>query len=193
MAHPSACPHYVSVFSLSDTEYLGEGRIWKEYLGRHVEKVIKPLKAHARAARAAGHFYSGTSGASIKRLRPTPRRVSRRPAGRRCGDGQESRLRREGGRVEQIETTMSSQIASGQIRRRFRRMEGAPQNARCPRVLAQRFHEVEIPESRHFTRKSQAVQDAGCACPPPFQISLEDGARSRSPFNLEPARAEQSR
>ena len=57
------------------TEFLGEGRIWKEYLGRHVEKVIKPLKAHARAARAAGHFYFGTSGASIKRLRPTPRRT----------------------------------------------------------------------------------------------------------------------
>ena len=122
--------------------YLGEGRIWKEYPGRHVERVIKPLKAHATSS--AGHVHSETSGASIKRLRPTPRVA---PAGRPDDDMETDLNRdcggREGGRVEQIETAMSSQIASGQIRRRFRRMEGAPQNARCPRVLAQRLREVE--------------------------------------------------
>ena len=149
----------MSVLPLKNvTEFLGEGRIWKEYLGRHVEKVIKPLKAHARAARAAGHFYFGTSGASIKRLRPTPRRAGRTRWRRTRIEIAE--LREGGGRVEQIETAMSSQIASGQIRRRFRRMEGAPQNARCLRVLAQRFREVEIPEPRHFTRKPRKTPAA---------------------------------
>ena len=87
------------------TEFLGEGRIWKEYLGRHVEKVIKPLKAHARAARAAGHLYFGTSGASIKRLRPTQRRAGRTRWRRTRIEIAE--LREGGGRVEQIETAMS--------------------------------------------------------------------------------------
>ena len=41
----------MSVLPLKNvTEFLGEGRIWKEYLGRHVVRVIKPLKARAQAA-----------------------------------------------------------------------------------------------------------------------------------------------
>ena len=127
-----------------------------------MERVIKPLKAHAHTS-SAGHLYSGTSGASIKRLRPTPHHAMETDKNRDCRE-----------RVEQIETAMSAQIASGQIRRRrFRRKDGAQPHAFRRRGFVNLTHNTPL-ESRHITSNP-------CKAPA-APTTLSDLIRGRRPL-----------